>query len=767
MLEHETGLIGLPLRLLAREVYDRVTARLGEDAVALVTGEEKRVPARPRYWICTVEAMPERLAASLPGDERQAVDFLAVDEIQLGAHHERGHVFTDRLLHWRGRRETWFLGSDTMRPLVERLCPTAVIEGRPRLSTLTGVGSVPIGALPPRTAVVAFSATRVYEIAERLRARRGGAAVVLGALSPRARNAQVALYQAGDVDYLVATDAIGMGLNMDVDLVVFADLQKFDGRRTRPLEEAELAQIAGRAGRHHNDGRFGTLAPLPPLEPAVTRALERHRFAPVERVYWRSRDLDLRSPEALLASLSQRPPAPCLTLPQDAEDATALVRLLRDEEVRRRARGQEAVERLWEVCQIPDFRQLAFDDHHQLLRAVYLQLSGPRGRLEAGWIDQQVRRIEDVRGDIHTLLARLAFIRTWTYVTHHAHWVDDAAGWQARTREAEERLSDALHEALVRRFVDEGRPATRRPRAAAGSGRTLADELRRKVLGDGPAVTPLQTAGLRDPDWLEALLVAGHDAFHLDEGGRVSAGARRLGKLVPGADLARPELVLEDGEALTGGARLRLQRRLLAFVRDEAARALAPLDPPPDASAPLRGTLYLLRRGLGTVLAAEAEPQRAGLSRADRAALRRQGVVLGRQVVYAPALLAGPVLRLRAALCSGALPPGVSAPLPPPGVVCLAPVPDIPDTIYTALGFPRFGPRAVRADVADEVAARLDRRAPRAELAGRLGLAGTVLDEVLDALAGAPGPAGVARFTGPRESAAAPRGHRPARRRRA
>jgi ATP-dependent RNA helicase SUPV3L1/SUV3 len=388
MLQHQTGMIGLPLRLLAREVYDRVSARVGEAAVALVTGEEKRVPSRPRYWVCTVEAMPA---------ERE-VDFVAVDEIQLCGHTERGHLFTDRLLHWRGRQETWFLGADTIRPILERLVPTAVVDRRPRLSRLLGAGALPLRGLPPRTAVVAFSAGAVYDLAERLRVRRGGAAVVLGALSPRARNAQVALYQAGEVDYLVATDAIGMGLNMDVDCVVFAELCKFDGRQMRELEDAELAQIAGRAGRHHNDGRFATLAPLPPLPAAVTRAIEDHRFPVQKRILWRSRDLDTSSLDALAASLRQRPFAACLELQDQAEDSRALVRLRQDSEVLAHARDPESVGLLWEVCQIPDYRQLQLDDHFQLLRAVFLQLRGPRQRLADDWIRQHVDRLDDAAG---------------------------------------------------------------------------------------------------------------------------------------------------------------------------------------------------------------------------------------------------------------------------------------------------------------------------------------------------------------------------------
>jgi ATP-dependent RNA helicase SUPV3L1/SUV3 len=693
MLEHDSGMIGLPLRLLAREVYDRVTARVGEGAVALVTGEEKRVPPRPRYWVCTVEAMPEE----------RAVDFLAVDEIQLAGHRERGHVFTDRLLHARGARETWFLGAATMRPLIERLCPTARFESRPRLSTLSDMGSVALATLPPRSAVVAFSAARVYELAERVRIKRGGAAVVIGALSPRARNAQVALYQAGEVDYLVATDAIGMGLNLDLDCVVFADLRKFDGRETRALDETELAQIAGRAGRHHRDGRFGTLAPLPPLPPATVRALERHRFPADERVFWRSRELELGSPDALIASLKRRPREPWLTLMDDADDFRALQSLAHHPEVAARARDPERVALLWEVCQIPDFRQLALDDHFQLVKAVFLQLSGPRAKLQSDWIARQLDRLDDVEADLETLLARMSAVRTWTYITQHARWVDDAADWQARAAAIEDRLSDALHQALVARFVEvraRRRGAAAGPRRAGGS---LAEQLAARGLA--PTEPP-------PPDhWVEALVEAPHDRFTIDEQGRIADGTRPLARLVRGPDRLRPELLLFD-TTLDGGARLRLGRRLLAWSRDLVSELLAPLRAP--EAEPLgpagRGLLYQLENGLGTVLASESRLQLRELEPDERGLLRRMGVVLGRAVVYAPALLAPRALRLRWVLCAAQLWPEVRLPAPDAQVRVFEPDPEVPDEIYAALGFPLQGGRAVRADEAERRAAQ---RPPR------------------------------------------------------
>ena len=704
MLQHQTGMIGLPLRLLAREVYDRVSAWVGEAAVALVTGEEKRVPSRPRYWVCTVEAMPVK----------REVDFVAVDEIQLCGHTERGHLFTDRLLHWRGRQETWFLGADTIRPILERLVPTAVVDRRPRLSHLFGTGALPLRGLPPRTAVVAFSAGAVYDLAERLRVRRGGAAVVLGALSPRARNAQVALYQSGEVDYLVATDAIGMGLNMDVDCVVFAELCKFDGRQMRELEDAELAQIAGRAGRHHNDGRFATLAPLPPLPAAITRAIETHRFPAQKRILWRSRDLDTSSLDALAASLRQRPFAACLELQDQAEDGRALVRLVQDSEVMARARDPESVALLWEVCQIPDYRQLQLDDHFQLLRAVFLQLRGPHQRLADEWIRQHVDHLDDPQGDIDTLLARMAFIRTWTYITHHTRWVDDARAWQERARAIEDRLSDALHDKLVLRFVD---PTSRHTRSRGRRDGSLGEQLRAAV----PVLAEASDETFAAiPRWIDGLVDAAHDRFRIDEAGRILDGERVLARLTAGVDRLRPEITLLVND-LGAGQRLRLQRRLVAWTRDWVAQLLAPLrDERLAGLGPAgRGLCYQLEQGLGTVLVAHAGEQVRDLEPRDRSALGRAGVRVGRHVVFSVKLLRPAALRERTLLCQAAI--GCRLQQPRADAVSFLPSAEVSNATYAAMGFPVFGGRAIRADVVEPVAGLVISRASPAEIARRLG----------------------------------------------
>ena len=722
MLTHETGMIGLPLRLLAREIYDRVSARVGEGAVALVTGEEKRMPPRPRYFICTVEAMPVQ----------REVDFLAVDEIHLAGHAERGHVFTDRLMHWRGRLETWLLGADTIRPILDRLVPTAVIERKPRLSQLSWGGGATLRGLPPRTAVVAFSVDRVYELAERLRVRRGGAAVVMGALSPRARNAQVALYQSGEVDYMVATDAIGMGLNMDVDCVAFADLRKFDGRKLRDLEDAELAQIAGRAVRHHNNGKFVTLAPLPELPASTIRAIEDHRFPAQTSVYWRNSDLNLSSLETLAASLARKPPQACLELAADADDARALARLGADAEISARCRSSKNVALLWQVCQIPDFRQLQLDDHFKLLRAVFLQLTGPRGRLEKDWIARHLARLSELQGDIDTLLARMAFIRTWTYITHHTRWLDDAQAWQEQARALEDDLSDALHAKLVARFVDAG---SRKGRSRVPAKGAFAEQLRHAMARTPGGEPESPSDGGTQDKWIDAMVEATDDRFGLGDAGHILGDGRVLGRMSRGTDRLRPEVAVTMDD-LGPGAKMRLQRRLVAWTRDLAETLVTPLrDERLAKVGPAgRGLLYQLEQGLGTVLVSAAQAQLRQLDQADRSRLGRAGIKVGRKVMYALALLRPEAMVVRAALCKAFLAPGTPFEIPPPQVRYFLPTDDLDDDTCLAMGFPVVAGIAIRADELESTAAHIVGGARPSAISRRLGCdadTATALFEVL------------------------------------
>jgi len=478
MLGHASGMIGLPLRLLAREIYDRVVRARGATRVALITGEEKIVPPRAVYFICTVEAMPL-------GRE---VEFLAVDEIQLCADPERGHIFTHRLLHARGKYETMLLGAGTMAPLVRKLLPKAEILTRERFSNLTYSGSKKLTRLPRRSAIVAFSADQVYAIAELIRRQRGGAAVVMGSQSPRTRNAQVALYQSGEVDFLVATDAIGMGLNMDVDHVAFAGLRKFDGRRTRFLVPQEVGQIAGRAGRYRTDGTFGVTGECEDLDPDLVESVQEHQFEPVTAAQWRNGELDVSSLPNLIKSLAQGPHRDGLTLSAESLDEITLKRLAGDADIVDRCRDKTAPARLWDVCRMPDFRKTGAEEHQRLAKDFFFWLTSHGRRIPPKWMADQLRHLDRIDGEIDTLSARLASVRTLAYVATRPDWLADAAGWQAQTRTLEDKLSDSLHEKLTARFVD-------RRTSALMQGLRVREEILAGVGSDGVVTVEGQFVG--------------------------------------------------------------------------------------------------------------------------------------------------------------------------------------------------------------------------------------------------------------------------------
>ena len=444
MLGRGSGVIGFPLRLLARENYDRAVAAKGEGLVALLTGEEKIVPDGAKYFLCTVESMPSD----------RDFEFVGIDEIQMCADPDRGHIFTDRLLHARGTEETMFMGSDVIRPVLKRLVPDIEFLNRPRFSTLSYTGEKKTHRLPARSAIVSFSANDVYASAELVRRHRGGAAVVLGALSPRTRNAQVAMFQSGEVDYIVATDAIGMGLNMDLDHVAFAATRKFDGRNLRDLMPHEMAQIAGRAGRHMNDGSFGTTAGIGPLEEEMVERIEGHRFKPLKIVYWRNPSLSFETIDALKESLVLAPEQPGLIRTREADDELALAALTEDAGIMDRCGSADAVELLWQVCRVPDFRKGFSGDHAALLSRFFQLLRDHDGHLPEDFVAAQVSRLDDTDGSIDALMERIAHVRTWTYVAYQGGWLADSAGWQAKTRVLEDKLSDALHQALTNQFVD-------------------------------------------------------------------------------------------------------------------------------------------------------------------------------------------------------------------------------------------------------------------------------------------------------------------------
>jgi ATP-dependent RNA helicase SUPV3L1/SUV3 len=664
MLGHRSGMIGFPLRLLARENYDRVVKLRGPRSVALITGEEKILPPNPSYFVCTVESMPL---------DRQ-VDFLAVDEIQLCADPERGHVFTARLLHARGLHETMFLGADTIKPLMRRLVPGIEYVGRPRFSTLSYTGYKKVTRLPPRSAVVAFAMSDVFSLAELIRRQRGGTAVVLGALSPRARNAQVGMFQAGEVDYLVATDAIGMGLNMDLDHVAFARTGKFDGRAPRRLTAAEIAQIAGRAGRHMSDGTFGTTAEQGPLEPGIVEAIETHRFDPLSRLNWRNNRLRFESIQALLRSLDQRPAVAGLVQAREADDHRALQALARNPEVVGLAAHQGAVRLLWEVCQIPDFRKVMNESHTRLLAHCFLHLAGPAERLPISWVARQMANLDRVDGDIDSLMARIAHIRTWTYITHRSDWVEDASEWQERARGIEDRLSDALHESITQRFVDR-RSAFLVRQLGSDAELIAAVSKTGEVLVEGTYVGQLDALRFV-PDSLDGvgmrMLIAAasrvlrteitkrtrllasdpDDAFVIGADGDLRWRGGRVGRIAPGEQLLTPRAEPLTSDFIEGEGREKVRRRLQEFLRHDIERRLFPLFE--AQTLPLggvgRGLIFQLANALGCLPTAEVRRQITALDPSDRARLKRIGVRFGTESIYFEPLLHPDSMRFRALL---------------------------------------------------------------------------------------------------------------------
>jgi ATP-dependent RNA helicase SUPV3L1/SUV3 len=735
MLSHRSGIIGLPLRLLAREIYDRAVALKGDRHVALVTGEEKIVPKGAQWFVCTVEAMPLD----------RTYDFLAVDEIQLCADAERGHVFTERLLHARGSEETMFLGADTMRGLIKRLVPAAEFVARPRLSQLTYAGAKKLSRLPKRSAVVAFSAGDVYAIAEQIRRQRGGAAVVLGALSPRARNAQVALFQNRDVDVMVATDAIGMGLNLDIEHMAFAELTKFDGIGMRPLTPAEVGQIAGRAGRHLRNGTFGTTADCPPLDPDLIERIENHRFEPVHAARWRNSELDFRSVESLIKTLEMPPPREGLTRGRDADDLLSLQALREDAAVKERATSKDRVELLWQVCAIPDFAKDMHDSHARLLGQLYMHLCDRNGRLPSDWVAGQLRNIDRTDGDIDTLSQRLAHIRTWTTVTHRSGWMDDAQSWQGKTRAIEDRLSDALHEKLTERFVDrrtsvlsrglQEDPGSLDVKLGEDDALTVEGEiighlhgLRFRPVGHDTVEQRriLRSAAMRvlGPALAEraaALLELSDEAFALSpEGGLLritpEKDAVMLAVLAKGSEMLEPKVSILADDQLPAETRRAVEEKLAGWLKRHLRQHLGDLYRLRDAElkGAARGLAYQLAENLGALKRDDVADLVRNMGQAERHPLRKMGVSFGETHILVPKLLKPKPTQLKTLLWAIANGKEPEAP-PTPGLTSVPLLEWRDDAWWLAAGFLRAGRQAYRLDIVQRIA----EGARNAELASR------------------------------------------------
>ncbi|NBB25283.1 helicase [Porphyrobacter sp. SLTP] len=677
MCGHSSGMMGFPLRLLAREVYDRVRAIKGDKQVALITGEERIEPPDARYFLCTAEAMPRTSGQHA---------FVALDEAQLGADPERGHIFTDRLLHARGREETMILGSATLEPMVKALIPKAEITSRPRFSTLSHAGICKLSRLPKRSAVVAFSVEQVYAMAEALRRFRGGAAVVMGALSPETRNKQVAMFQSGEVDYIVATDAIGMGLNLDLDHVAFAALSKFDGRRKRRLTPSEMAQIAGRAGRHQRDGTFGTLSgtgkgdgePLAFTDEEVY-AIEEHKFAPLTHLFWRDADPRFDTLGALIADLEARPSHAVLKAAPEAIDMAVLRRLAEDD-IGRSVRGAGAVRRFWEACSLPDFRSLGVEQHARFVARLWDDLR--EGYLGADFVAARIAELDRMQGDIDTLQGRIAAIRSWAYICQRPDWVLARDEMAARARAVEAKLSDALHARLTERFVNRrttllmkslGQDASALPVTLEPDGHLTVEGLsigrlegfrfhvdpsagvadRRMLLAAGEKALPALLADRAD--WL---LTQGLSELVIS-GGAIRWQDRALADITfpgqPGAgNFGTPKLTLtRDLVLVPEGARAKLEAGLAQWLDKqleplEPLRKLAEAARDPEAGSQARALVITLIEARGVISREDAGLEH--LPKEMRPYLRKLGVTFGALDIFAAPLLKPAPRRLLHAL---------------------------------------------------------------------------------------------------------------------
>ncbi len=757
MMTHKTGMIGFPLRLLARENYDKIVRLKGANNVALITGEEKILPENPSYYVCTVEAMPLE----------QPVDFLAVDEIQMAADVERGHIFTDRLLYARGMRETMFLGAETIKPLLKQLIPETVIETRPRFSKLTYTGIKKITRLPARSAIIGFSVQDVYALAELIRRQKGGAAVVMGALSPRTRNAQVDMFQSGEVDYLVATDAIGMGLNMDIGHVCFTSLRKFDGRRMRALSAAELAQIAGRAGRYMTDGTFGAAAEASAMTQDVIDRIEEHRFENLPNLFWRNHDLKTTSLDALVYSLNVRPTQAGLITARKAEDQQVLEVLMQDSGIEKLANHSSRVKLLWDICQIPDFRKVSPQAHAKLAGQLFRMILD-KGKIDQDWFAKQVKTLDNTNGDIDVVTGRIAGIRIWTYIAQRKEWIDRSSHWRDITRAVEDRLSDALHLKLSQRFVD------KRTSVLVKGMKTQVD-LEAQIGEDGTVAVEGQTIGKLEglrfmPDTgngrfadrvlinaadkalqaefqtrIAEILNPEKDDLTLENDARILWKGQALGKVVKGRDILHPAVSLTVQENIDQSYIDQLKTRLNGWLEVYLNNKIMPLFKAlrtideEGASGSVRGILYQAADQLGTIRREKVLELVKGLNEADKKILAKTGVRMGYEYIFFPMLLKPAAQRVCAILWKiwnekTQYATGFAI----DGKMSFAVEKGIPWALYLVQGYVLAGTRAIRVDVMERFTSKLreitrqDKGKPQVLPLELLSIAGLKRDEAAE-----------------------------------
>ena len=651
MLQYNSGIIGFPLRLLAREVYDKLVNKKGLLNVALITGEERIVPKTAKYFICTVEAMPRNLN----------VDFVAIDEIQLCTHNDRGHIFTDKILNHKGEQETMFLGSDSIEILLKYIYPNILIKRMQRFSTLKYTGKTKLTRIPRRSAIVSFSINDVYEIAELVKRKHGGTAVVLGALSPKTRNAQVELYESGEVDYLVATDAIGMGLNMDIDNIFFAKANKFDGRSTRPLTISELAQIAGRAGRYKSDGCFGITAKCVEFSSNIVNSIENHIFPSINTMVWRNSNLDFSSLKSLLRSLSLMPNKPYLTMSPEAEDERLLKDLSKKPSIINNLLREKEVKLLWEICSIPDYSKNFDDSHSELLEQIYLFLID-RGEIPENWVNKKLDNLNNIKGELDLLGTRLANVRTWNYISNHKNWINRKSGLSERARYIENRLSDALHEGLIERFVDYKMAKFSKSLDIDNELVAVIDK-NNSVLVEGHHVGRLEGFSFvnevsnNQQDKKEVLKIVRRtlhkelkirvanfqnckdSEISFDKMMNIYWKNNIIAKLIKGSTITNPKIFLSNFILLDEIDKSNLKKRLSKFIKKSIASFLSPITllDSKDKRA-INGVIYQLNESLGPIKLYKEKKVISNLSVNDIEILMESGVKIGELFIWVPKL---------------------------------------------------------------------------------------------------------------------------------
>ena len=720
MLSHNSGVIGLPLRLLAREVFDRIVSLRGRaKEVALITGEERIIPVTAKYWICTVEAMPKRLST----------EFLAIDEIQLCVDSERGHVFTDRLLHYRGTKETLFLGSNTIRSCIEQLFPRIKFVVRDRFSKLSYTGSKRIDRIPSRSAIVAFSVQEVYAIAELIRREKGGAAVVTGALSPRTRNSQVEIYQNGDVDYLIATDAIGMGLNLDISHVALAGLSKFDGDSHRKLLPNELAQIFGRAGRYLSDGTFGVTANASNLDPHIINSIENSQFPQIKKLQWRNADLSFASLDSLILSLQSPAAHSSLQRTRETTDVSVLKDLSNRQEVMEQLKNPQDIKLLWDVCQIPDYRKIATSVHSNLLFEVFSLLMR-NSRIPDDWFSKQVQEINKFDGDIDILSKRLAFIRTWTYLANRKNWVSDPYYWRGQAQAIENKLSDALHQCLISRFVDR-RTSILMQRLRKKEtfvtelnengelflegqfiGRIIGFQLELDKSASGTEAKTLLAASTkvlksRFELLVEKLYLSSDEEFLINETGAFLWKEQLVGHLKKGHDTLYPSIEVLCDEIMGKELKKRVETRLDHFFDrflHKHFESLYGLIGDKSIEGLSRGLCFRLVEGMGVLPRDLVRDEVKSLDQEARKKLRKYGVRFGQYTIFLAPMLKPAATRLRLLLWTISEEIKAELPIPPPGLVTIVNTSELSSEYYTKSGFKLLGLRAIRVDILERLA---------------------------------------------------------------